>query len=121
MLILHAALLEGRLYVWGEAPPPAPSAGKARRNRVPPAALRLAAALAAREQFLPGVEKDEGGWRACWKPALHGNDEPRYARLAQAMPGAARALGHSADAPPDTAAATVLRMFPTLVLDELVR
>jgi superfamily II DNA or RNA helicase len=84
------------------------------------AALRFAAALVAREQFLPGVERGADGWRACWAPALHGNDEPLFTRLARAMPGAARALGRPA-APPDAAAATVLSAFLALALDELVR
>jgi SNF2 family DNA or RNA helicase len=84
-------------------------------------ALRFAAALAAREQFLPGVERDDEGWRAAWVPALHGTDEPRFTRLAQAMPGAARALGRPADAAPDVAASTVLSAFLGLAVDELVR
>src|SRR5262249_23254623 len=85
------------------------------------AALRFAGALAAREQFLPDVEPSGRAWHARWKPVLAGAEGERFNRLAQAMPGACRALGASADAPPDRPAAAVLSDFVADLVDALVR
>ena len=35
-------------------------------------ALRLAGALVAREQFVPGLRKEGTSWRACWQPVIAG-------------------------------------------------
>lgn len=67
-------------------------------------ALRLAGALVAREQFLPGVEQTDQEWRACWKPVLTGPDQRRLRPLAQAMPAACRAVNGQAAAPDRPAA-----------------
>lgn len=84
-------------------------------------ALRFAGALAAREQFLPDVEQVGQQWRSSWKPTLSGTDGMRFNRLAQAMPGACRALSETADAAPEHAPAAVLSEFMTLVIDAIVR
>jgi SNF2 family DNA or RNA helicase len=84
-------------------------------------ALRFAAALVGREQFLPDLEQAAGGWRACWKPVLTGIEGLAVNRLAQAMPAACRALGAEGEVAPQQPAAEVLRQFLTVVVDELVR
>jgi SNF2 family DNA or RNA helicase len=87
-----------------------------------PAALRFAAGLVMRGQFLPGLEPHHGGYAARWTAVLAGAEAGRLAALAKAMPPAARALTrHDAGQPPDTAAETVLARFVGFVLDGLVR
>ncbi len=82
--------------------------------------LALAGALAAREQFLPGIEKREEGWRARWQPVLAGPDQQQLTRLSAAMPGACRAI-HDRSAAPHQPAATVVADFVAGVVDTLVR
>jgi SNF2 family DNA or RNA helicase len=83
-------------------------------------ALRWAGSLVAREQFLPGLDKSEEGWRACWKPVLAGPDQQRLNSFVQAMPAACRAVNGQAG-PPDRAAAVVLSEFLDGAVDALVR
>src|SRR5687767_11700079 len=54
--------------------------------------LRFAAALAARERFLPGAIERGGAWHARWTPVYDEADARRRQTLAAAMPGACRAL-----------------------------
>jgi len=85
-------------------------------------ALRFAAALVARQQYLPGVESRDGGYRACWEPVFAGADAERLATLAKAMPAVSRALGaEDSTAPPDAPAAEALRAFVGATVDHLVR
>ena len=84
-------------------------------------AFRLAAALVAREAFLPGLAAEPDGWRARWEPVFDGPDADRLARLGEAMPAACRALAVSPDRPPDAAPLTVLRDALTGFVDGLVR
>jgi SNF2 family DNA or RNA helicase len=84
-------------------------------------ALRFAGALVAREQFLPDVEQSGRTWHARWKPTLAGAEGQRFDGLARAMPGVCRALGGTADAPPDRPAAAVLADFVGAVVDALAR
>jgi hypothetical protein len=84
-------------------------------------ALRFAGALVAREQFLPDVQHSGREWHARWKPALAGAEGQRFDQLARAMPGVCRALGGTADAPPDRPASVVLADFLAAVVDALVR
>ncbi len=88
-------------------------------------ALRLAADVAARQMFLPAVERDAAGQaRAVWEPLLAGRTGQRAEHLAAAMPAACRAVGGGAapaEAPPDTPALTVLRHFVRFVVDHLAR
>ena len=85
-------------------------------------ALRFAAALVARQQYLPAIEARDGGHRACWEPVFAGADAERLAALAKAMPAVARALG-AADATtaPATPPAEVIREFLGAMVDHLVR
>lgn len=85
------------------------------------AALRFVGALAAREQFLPDVERSAGGWRACWKPTLAGAESQWFHRLAQVMPGACRAFAEEGTAVPDQPAAVVLETALALLVDALIR
>ncbi|MFO0810782.1 MAG: DEAD/DEAH box helicase [Gemmataceae bacterium] len=85
------------------------------------AAARFAAAIVAKEAFLPDVANGYDGWVARWTPALAGTDATRAARLAAAMPPACRALSERHDAPPSRAAADVLRDFLAFAVDALVR
>jgi SNF2 family DNA or RNA helicase len=84
-------------------------------------ALRFAGALVAGEQFLPNVEQSEQTWRAGWQPVLAGAEGQRFDQLARAMPGACRALGGNADAPPERPAAALLSEFLAAVVNALVR
>jgi SNF2 family DNA or RNA helicase len=83
-------------------------------------ALLWAGSLVAREQFLPGMEKPDEEWRACWKPVWASPDQQQLTPLAKAMPAACRCVNGQA-APPDQAAATVLTDFIEGTVDELVR
>jgi SNF2 family DNA or RNA helicase len=83
-------------------------------------ALRLAGALVARQQFLPGEESAPAP-RARWEPVLAGADAGRLAALARAMPSACRAVSRTAAAAPDTPAATVLSAFLGEMIDHLIR
>ena len=84
-------------------------------------AFRFAAALVARQQFLPGVRQQGKEWRACWQVVLAGPDAAHFSQLVRAMPHACRALTRSVDAPPDTPAETVVRTFLDTFADHLVR
>ncbi|MBX7104584.1 MAG: hypothetical protein K1X57_10920 [Gemmataceae bacterium] len=82
------------------------------------AALRFAAALVARQQFLPDVVRQDGEWLARWTPVIAGSDAIAFDRLAKAMPPAARAAG---DTRPDRPAAEVLGNFIKIAVDAIVR
>jgi SNF2 family DNA or RNA helicase len=84
-------------------------------------AVRFAGALAARQQYLPGIEEADGTLRAVWRPVVSGLDADRLARLARAMPDSCRALPGEADAPPQTPPLPLLTAFVSAVLDHLVR
>ena len=84
-------------------------------------ALRFAAALVAREQFLPEMEEGDKEWRAVWRPILAGESAIHGHQLAQAMPPACRALTTNADAPPEGAPDQVLGVFLRSMVDVLVR
>jgi len=84
--------------------------------------LRFAAALVARQQFLPSIsEEGDTPYRARWQPVFLGTDTERLARLAKAMPPICRALTSYATTSPDTPALTVLTAFLDGVVDYLVR
>ena len=86
------------------------------------AALKLAAGLVSRGQFLPGIVHVEGGYEARWQPAPAGAELTRLHALACAMPASARALClGKTDAPPQIPAVTVLTRFVGSVVDSLVR
>ncbi|HEY7512661.1 MAG TPA: DEAD/DEAH box helicase, partial [Vicinamibacteria bacterium] len=86
------------------------------------AALRFAAALVARERFLPAVVAEDCAWRARWTPVYDAADAGRRHALAAAMPGACRALTEArAAAPPVVSAAEAVDAVVDLLLDHLVR
>ena len=84
-------------------------------------ALQFAGTLVARQQFLPGVIEGEDGYRARWQPVFSGPEVDRLATLVRAVPHACRALSASADAPPETPAASLLSDFVAGMVDHLVR
>lgn len=84
-------------------------------------ALRFAGGLVARQQFLPGLRSRDGQLEARWEPVVTGPDAHRLAELAQAMPGACRALAAISQAAPAESAASVLASFVAEVVDQLVR
>ena len=102
----------------GDRPTLGPGIGVGVTLRYGSAALRFAAALVAREQFLPDVVRRGREWFARWTPTIAGADATRFDRLAKAMPPACRAIG---DTLPDRPAAEVLREFVAFVVDQLVR
>src|SRR2546426_8594288 len=76
------------------------------------AALRFAAGLVMRGQFLPGLIADGASFRARWQPVISGIDMARMHELAQAMPAVARAVvSDVGDSPPEVPAQTVLLRF----------
>jgi len=83
------------------------------------AAMRLAAALAARQHFLPDLVEEDGVFAARWRPAPTHSGAQAIAQLAAAMPDVCRALGGatSSAAP----AATLLAGFIEQVVDHLAR
>lgn len=83
-------------------------------------ALRFAAALVARQHFLPDVVAVGGEFFARWRPVLSHVEAAAMAQLAAAMPDACRALA-SAEMPPDQPAAVVLAQFVERATDALVR
>ena len=86
------------------------------------AALRFAAGLVMRGQFLPGVRSETGGIRARWQPVIAGPETARMHALAQAMPPAARAVVMDAgDSPPQLPAQAALGRFLESAIDTLVR
>jgi SNF2 family DNA or RNA helicase len=84
-------------------------------------ALRFAGTLVARQQFLPGEQAGDRAARARWEPVLAGQNAHRLASLARAMPAACRSLSPTAEAQPQTSAATVLSAFLAETIDCLVR
>ncbi|HEV3120325.1 MAG TPA: DEAD/DEAH box helicase, partial [Isosphaeraceae bacterium] len=87
--------------------------------------FRFAGALVARQSFLPSVVRADGhkgaAFQARWEPVVTGADTQRLARLAQAMPHAARALTAAAALrPTKTSAAAISARLGTMV-DHLVR
>ena len=103
-------------------------------------ALRFAAAMVARQQFLPGVVKRvtrpegeskktgrlagmQASYHARWEPIITGADAQRMARLVQGLPPVCRALSHHAevDGPPTRSGAEAVASFLAAMVDHLVR
>ncbi len=84
-------------------------------------ALRFAGSLVARQQFLPGLIKNQETYRACWEPVFRGDDAEQLALLAKGMPAVARALSQKPDASPVAPASSVLERFLASMVDWLVR
>jgi SNF2 family DNA or RNA helicase len=84
-------------------------------------AFQFASALVVRQQYLPGVKRQDTSFRAVWQPVVVGDDATRMAQLARAMPGACRSLAESDQAAPGTPAADALSEFLEGTVDALVR
>jgi SNF2 family DNA or RNA helicase len=85
-------------------------------------ALRFAAGLVIRGQFLPDLKPDDGGYAARWTPVIAGEDLARLETLAKAMPPSARALTwDDADKEPAEPAQRVLAAYTAFLVDGLVR
>lgn len=86
------------------------------------AAMRFAAGLVTRGQFLPGLSGSEDRLRARWQPVISGQDVARMHALAEAMPASARAIASGpGEGPPQLPAQAVLRQFVDSLVDALVR
>jgi SNF2 family DNA or RNA helicase len=83
-------------------------------------ALRFTGSIVARGAVLPDLVLADGKAFARWRPVFLGRDAQALARLAHAMPDAARNAG-SATEPPETGPAAVLTGFVTLMADALIR
>jgi SNF2 family DNA or RNA helicase len=87
------------------------------------AAARFALELLAGQRFMPALEEPApgAGWRAVWRPAYVGPDDPqRLAHLAQAMPPSARALATGPGAP-EYGPQTLLEDFLNVTIDAFAR
>jgi hypothetical protein len=85
---------------------------------------RFAAALVAREQFLPSLGRCPGAdeqWEARWTAVVAGDDVRRLSRMVERMPHACRALAADDREPPALVAESVARAFLDLIVDALVR
>jgi len=83
--------------------------------------MRFAGAVVAKGQFLPDVAELDGAYFAKWKPVSSGEDTARLAKLAKAMPEAARALTREVSKLPDTPSLSLLSGFINGAVDYLVR
>ena len=85
-------------------------------------AVRFAAALVVRQQYLPSLESRDGDYRAVWDPIVAGEDWQRLTALAIAMPPACRALSWEVTAGgPESPPLWVVRAFLAAMVDHLVR
>src|SRR4030042_3993925 len=86
-------------------------------------ALRFAAALVTKEQFLPGVSEIRGTHLSRWRPIFSGVDSGRLSKLGKSMPDVARALSFKEKdaSPPTTSSISLLSSFISLMVDHLVR
>jgi SNF2 family DNA or RNA helicase len=87
------------------------------------AALRFAAALVTKEQFLPEVSEIRGTYRSRWRPIFSGVDNERLSKLSKSMPDVARALSlqDKDPSPPANSPLALLSSFISLMVDHLVR
>jgi len=84
------------------------------------AAMRLAAALVARQHFLPDIVEEEGAFAARWRPVPTHSEAEAMAQLDAAMPDTCRALGGDLTSRASHAA-TILSGFVERVVDHLAR
>ncbi len=83
--------------------------------------LQFAGALVARQSYLPGLVESGGVYASRWIPVLQPEDNERMARLAEAMPAAARAVGADVSGPPQTSSSLMTRRFVEKMTDAIVR
>jgi SNF2 family DNA or RNA helicase len=84
-------------------------------------ALRFAAALVTKGQFLPDVSEIYGIYLAHWRPILSGFDNERLSKLVNSMPVVARALSRRVASPPSISPISLLSAFINMMVDYLVR
>ncbi len=85
------------------------------------AAMRFAAAIVARQQFLPNLIENGAGYRACWEPILTGADYDRALKLARAMPHVCRAAALAPGPPPEVDPVSLFSDFIGFIVNYLVR
>jgi SNF2 family DNA or RNA helicase len=87
------------------------------------AALRFAAALVTKEQFLPEVSEIHRTYLSRWKPIFSGVDGERLSKLSKSMPDVARALTleDKDPSPPANSPLALLSSFISPMVDHLVR
>ena len=88
------------------------------------AVLRFAAALAARERFVPSVEARGASFRAVWQSLLSAPDRWRLGELAAAMPPPARAVTlatSGGEKPPEDDRARLAADFVEWIIDAIAR
>jgi superfamily II DNA or RNA helicase len=84
-------------------------------------AMRLAAGMVARQQFLPGIAWMAGSHRARWEPVFTGGDQERLLSLSKAIPHVCGAASVTSESLPKIDAAKALTEFVGFVVDHLVR
>ncbi|MBS3920109.1 MAG: DEAD/DEAH box helicase [Deltaproteobacteria bacterium] len=91
-------------------------------------AMRFAGALVAKQQFLPGLNEDNGIYLARWRAVFSGLNAERLSKLAKTMPAVSRALAReekqrdvSLSAPQSPSSISVLSGFIDETVDHLVR
>jgi SNF2 family DNA or RNA helicase len=84
------------------------------------AAMRFAAALVARQHFLPDIVEEEDEALARWRPTPTYAESQGMAQLAATMPDACRAVS-AEQSPPAVSAAAILPGFVERIVDQLVR
>ena len=84
-------------------------------------AMRYSGGLTARQQFIPDVVKKDKLFLACWKPIIIGEERKNQSELAQAMPGACRAISFDIETEPSVPPESLLVDFRDMTVDFLVR
>jgi SNF2 family DNA or RNA helicase len=84
-------------------------------------ALRSAAALVAKGEFLPDVREINGTSFAHWRPIFSEFDDKTLLKLGNSMPAVARALSHKVTSPPNLSAISLVSGFIHVIVDYLVR
>ena len=84
-------------------------------------ALRFAAALVTKGEFLPDVGEMDGVSCAHWRPIFSGFDKKTLSKLGNSMPAVARALSRKATSLPCISPVSLLTSFINVIVDYLVR
>ncbi|MFB3785572.1 MAG: DEAD/DEAH box helicase [bacterium] len=82
---------------------------------------RYAGSLAARQKFLPSLEREGNAYYARWRAVIEAGDLSTRDQWIKAMPAACRALAWDSETEPQTAPAFLVPLFLNFVVDQLVR
>ena len=83
--------------------------------------MRFAGFLVTRQQFLPGLKKEDKQFIARWNPVLSGRDTERLESLARRIPDVARSLSeHNLDESPKNIPTTLVKDIITMLVDCMV-